>query len=142
MILFEIFSVVAVIAIMFGLVPGLQTWLKSPAPPSPSRLMARLMEPDPFPSIVSASVPVKVLVITVGDGKFAPEIGAPVSFALARGNAAVDGSKSITAMTDRSGTATVQLTALRTGSDELTISVLIKGNSMPVAAPIHFETLA
>jgi hypothetical protein len=142
MILFEIFSVVAVIAIMFGMVPGLQAWLKSPPPSYPSRLMARLIEPDPFPGIVSAAVPVKVLVITVGDGKFAPEIGASVSFALARGNAAVNGSKSITAVTDRSGTAIVQLTALRTGADKLSVSVVTRGSTMPVAAPIHFETLA
>jgi hypothetical protein len=153
MILIEIIAVVAAISMLFGLFPGMKAWLKNeplpvPAPSSqaqtpqsPNRLMAKLVQPDPFPSRVSSATSLSVMVLTVANGTFTPEVGAAVSFSVARGNAALNGSGSITQTTDVSGIVTAQLTPVRSGQDELSVSVVVRGVSMAVSPPIHFETL-
>jgi hypothetical protein len=155
MIVIEILAVVAVISMLFGFFPGLQAWLKNeppiapplpplqqqPLPHVPNRLMARLVQPDPFPATVSSALPLTVMVLTVGNGTFTPEAGATVYFSVARGNAAVNGSGASTQTTDRLGMATAQLTMVRSGRDELMMSVTLRGTSMAVSAPIYFETL-
>ena len=103
--------------------------------------MAKLVQPDPFPSRVSSATPLSVMVLTVANGTFTPEAGATVSFSVARGNAAVNGSGSISQTTDGMGIVTAQLTTVRSGQDELSVSVVARGVSMAVSPPIHFETL-
>ena len=151
MIFIEMIAVGVAMAVLIGVIPGLQAWFKSgplqptqPAAPSaqsPSRLMAKLVQPDPFPSRVSSALPLTVMVLTVANGNFTPEAGAAVSFSVAGGCASVNGSSAITQSTDRMGKVTAQLTTVRTGHEELIVSVVVRGVSMPVAPPIHFETL-
>ena len=149
MILIEILIVGAVIAMLFGMLPQLQAWLKgvsgveaAAGTTGPSRLMARIVQPEPFPSTVSPAVAVTVMVMTVGNGTFTPEAGATVSFSVGRGNACVNGVTTVTQATDALGIASVQVMSVRTGREELIVTVVARGNAMPVSGPIQFDTLA